>query len=341
MRIPRSLAPLLEQGLIQEVIRPLMSGKEAQVYLVISGDEERVAKVYKEAEERTFKHRVTYAEGRRTRNSRDLRAMRKHSRYGRAQDERAWRSTEVDMLYRLRDAGVRVPTPHHFIDGVLVMELVKGDDSCPAPRLGEVTLDRLQAESVFDTLLREVVKMLCAGVVHGDLSDYNVLLGRDGPVLIDLPQAVDASANQSARRILLRDVANLNGFVARYAPGRPRMRYGEEMWALYDGGELLPDTELTGRYRQARKKTDVAAFLEELDAVREEATRKRERSSAPPTEPRQRQRRPPVMEARQARPAPSRAIASPPGERPSTPRRRRRRRRRAPAEGSKTTRRPG
>ena len=282
MRTPICLGPLLEHGVIEDVIRPLMSGKEAQVYLVISGGEERVAKVYKEAQDRTFKHRAAYTEGRRSRNSRDQRAMKKHSRHGRKQDEQEWRSTEVDMLYRLRDAGVRVPTPHHFIDGVLVMELVTGANRGPAPRLGEVVLDRGQAESIYDMLLREVVKMLCAGVVHGDLSDFNVLLGRDGPVLIDLPQAVDASANQSARRILLRDVENLDRFVARYAPGRPLLRYGEEMWALYERGELHPDTELTGRYRGARKQTDVAAMLQELDVVKEIETQRQERSSRSP-----------------------------------------------------------
>lgn len=271
MRITGGLASLLEQGLVDKVVRPLMSGKEAQVYLVVSEGEERVAKVYKEANDRTFKHRVAYTEGRRVKSSRDQRAMQKRSRHGRAQDEAAWRSAEVDMIYRLRAAGVRVPTPYHFVDGVLVMELVKDADGQPAPRLGDVDMDRAAATAIFDTLIGEVVKMLCAGVVHGDLSDFNVLLGHDGPVIIDFPQAMDASHNQNARPILLRDVANLNRFLAGFGPpGRP-LQHAAEMWELYTRGELTADTPLTGRHAGSDKAVDLQGLLEELDEVEREA----------------------------------------------------------------------
>src|SRR5687768_1097712 len=220
MRIPNSLISLADEGIIEEVVRPLMSGKEAEVFLVRSGGELRVAKVYKEAQNRTFKNRAEYTEGRKVRNTRDQRAINKRSRHGRDQDEAAWRSTEVDMIYRLRDAGVRVPTPHHFIDGVLIMELITDEVGDPAPRLAEVSLSAEEAVRVFDRLLAEAVRMLCAGVVHGDLSDFNVLMGADGPVIIDLPQAVDASSNQNARKLLLRDVDNLQRFLSKFAPNR-------------------------------------------------------------------------------------------------------------------------
>ena len=249
MRIPESLATLAEYGIISEVERSLMSGKEAEVYLVIAGGERRVAKIYKEAQNRTFKHRADYTEGRKVRNSRDQRAIDKHSKHGRGQDEAAWRSTEVDMIYRLQAAGVRVPAPYHFIDGVLVMELVTGTDGEPAPRLGEVDFSPEQARAVHARLLREVVRMLCAGVVHGDLSDFNVLMGTDGPVIIDLPQAVDPSKNQNARKLLLRDVDNLQRFLRRFVPTAQHAPYAEEMWALYESNQLTPETALRGQYR--------------------------------------------------------------------------------------------
>ena len=219
MRIPDSLASLVDYGIIDEALRPLMSGKEAQVYLVMAGGRECVAKVYKDAQSRTFKHRSTYTEGRKVRNSRDQRAMGKGSRHGRAQEEAAWRSAEVEMIYRLSDANVRVPRPHNFVDGVLVMELITDADGLPAPRLGDLTmLSASEATAIFEQLLAEVVRMLCAGVVHGDLSDFNVLMGAEGPVIIDFPQAVDASSNPNARKLLVRDVENLHRFRARFAP---------------------------------------------------------------------------------------------------------------------------
>jgi RIO kinase 1 len=276
MRIPECLVSLADQGIIQEVVRPLMSGKEAEVFLVVSGGELRVAKVYKEAQNRSFKNRAEYTEGRKVRNSRDQRAIGKRSRHGRAQDEAAWRSTEVDMIYRLRDAGVRVPTPHHFIEGVLIMEMVTDAEGNPAPRLGEVRLEPDEARVVFDQLVAEVVRMLCAGVVHGDLSDFNVLMGVNGPVVIDFPQAVDASSNQNARTLLLRDVGNLQRYLARFVPGyRPRP-LAEEMWALYASSMLTPETRLRGEFRASQRRADTDAVLELIGDANYDERRRRE-----------------------------------------------------------------
>jgi RIO kinase 1 len=276
MRIPDALASLAEYGILDEVLRPLMSGKEAQVYLVRAGGELRVAKVYKEAQNRTFKNRADYTEGRKVRNTRDQRAMGKGSRHGRAQTEAAWRTTEVEMIYRLRDAGVRVPTPYHFIDGVLVMEMITDEHGEPAPRLGDVILELDGAQAVFDRLLAEVVRMLSAGVVHGDLSDFNVLMGTDGPVIIDFPQAVDASSNQNARKLLLRDVDNLHRYMARFAPERRALPYAQEMWALYERGQLTPDAKLTGRHHVAERKVSTEAVLGLIKDAASDERRRRE-----------------------------------------------------------------
>ena len=275
MKTPAGLAALLDQGLIERVVRPLMSGKEAQVDLVISDGEERVAKVYKEAQHRSFKHRTDYTEGRAAKSSRDARAISKGSKHGKAQDEAAWRSAEVDTLYRLRDAGVRVPTPHHFLSGVLVMELVKDAHGRPAPRLGEIDLTREAGEGIFHQLVREVVKMLCAGVIHADLSEFNVLLGAEGPVIIDFPQSFSAASNPNAQKILVRDVANLNRFLARFGPTERPLRHAMEMWALYARGELTPDTPLTGRYAPADSRVDLRALLEEMAEDERDEMRRR------------------------------------------------------------------
>ncbi|XXX87173.1 PA4780 family RIO1-like protein kinase [Sorangium sp. So ce145] len=276
MRIPSSLMSLADEGLIEEVVRPLMSGKEAEVFLVRSGGELRVAKVYKEAHDRTFKNRAEYTEGRKVRNSRDQRAINKRSRHGRAQDEAAWRSTEVDMIFRLHSAGVRVPIPHHFIDGVLIMELITGADGSPAPRLAEVRLNPDEAVRVFDRLLAEAVRMLSAGVVHGDLSDFNVLMGADGPVVIDFPQAVDASSNQNARKLLLRDVDNLQRFLSRFAPNRQPRPYAQEMWELYACSQLTPETRLSGRFRASSRRVDTEAVLGLISDANRDERRRRE-----------------------------------------------------------------
>ena len=276
MKVPEGLETLLDYGVIQQVIRPLMSGKEAQVYVVVAGGEECVAKVYKESDQRTFRHRADYTEGRRTRNTRDQRAMAKRTRHGRKQDEAAWRSTEVDMIHRLKDAGVRVPEPINFVDGVLVMELVKDATGAAAPRLGDLEFSAEEAKEIYHGLIRETVKMLCAGVIHGDLSDFNVLMGADGPVVIDFPQAVDPTQNRNAEKLLLRDVENLHRFLARFAPGERRRAYGEEIWALYQANRLDTKTPLSGEHRAPSGKVDtseVTALIQ--DADRDERRRRR------------------------------------------------------------------
>ncbi|MCP3985068.1 MAG: hypothetical protein GY723_11810 [bacterium] len=275
MKWPASLVALVDYGIIDEVLRPLMSGKEAQVYLVRSGAEERVAKVYKEAEGRSFRQRADYTEGRRTRNSRDQRAVDKRTRHGRAQDEEAWRVTEVDQIRRLRAAGVRVPEPHEFVDGVFVMELVKDAEGHPAPRLGDLSFSAAEAGTIYDTLIRETVRMLAADIVHGDLSEFNVLMGSDGPVLIDFPQAVDPASNRNARTLLLRDVKNLHRFLSKFAPGRKIRRLGEEMWKLYEEGKLKPDSVLKGTYRVASGPAETGAVLALIEDAKQDTLRER------------------------------------------------------------------
>ena len=284
MKTPDRLETLVDEGIVQEVIRPLMSGKEAQIYLVRVEGEEYVAKVYKEASERTFKHRTEYTEGRRTRSSRDQRAVSKRSRHGRKLDESAWRSTEVDMIYRLREAGVRVPKPINFVDGVLVMELIKNAEGDPAPRLGDLRFGAAEAHEVYQQLLQEVVRMLCAGVVHGDLSAFNVLMGADGSVLIDFPQAVDPAHNQSARKLLLRDVENLHRFLERFCPDQPTRAYGEEIWSLYESNRLSPESRLRGDYRAPEGKADTEEVLALIDDANLDEQARREGRPRKPSE---------------------------------------------------------
>lgn len=311
MKTPESLAPLVDYGVIQEVLRPLMSGKEAQVYVVLAGGKECVAKVYKEATQRTFKHRAEYTEGRRSRNTRDQRAVSKRTQHGRKQDEAAWRSTEVDMIFRLRDAGVSVPEPITFVDGVLVMELVKDAHENPAPRLGDLEFEASEIEAIYQQLIREVVRMLCAGVVHGDLSEFNVLMSAKGPVVIDFPQAVDPAHNRNARNLLLRDVENLHRFAERYAPKRSTLRYAEEMWSLYESNRLAPDTEMRGDYRAPESTVDTAEVLLLIDEVnQEEQSRRAARGEEREIESRPRPMRAVVDFTKETRPRPSTAKAA-------------------------------
>jgi RIO kinase 1 len=279
MKAPPRLQPLIEEGLIDTVVRQLMSGKEATVYVVRCGDDTRCAKVYKEATHRSFRQAVDYTENRKVKNSRQARAMAKGTKFGREAQEAAWQSAEVDALYRLAAAGVRVPKPYNFLDGVLLMELVADEHGDAAPRLNDVVFTPEQALAHHATLLREVVRMLCAGVVHGDLSEFNILLSSTGPVIIDLPQAVDAAGNNHAQRMLLRDVGNLRDFFGRFAPELLRSDYGHEMWALYEKGLLTLDSPLTGRFKHATGPVDLGGVMREIDDTREEEAMRRLRMS--------------------------------------------------------------
>ena len=276
MKIPKTIQPLVEDGLIDEVIRPLKSGKEAAVYVVVSEGEIRCAKVYKEASKRGFHKQAQYREGRKTRNSRQARAMQKNSRYGQQQQEVLWQNTEVDALYRLASANVRVPKPYNFIEGVLLMELIADADGNAAPRLNDLELSREQALEFHGLLIREVVKMLCAGIIHADLSEYNILVDSQGPVIIDLPQAVDAAANNNAAMMLERDANNLAAYFGQFAPELLSARYGKEIWKLYQSGNLHPEVPLTGRFKSSEKKADVQGIMREINDAREDALRRRQ-----------------------------------------------------------------
>jgi len=270
MKVPQRIKPLVEEGLVDEVVRQLMSGKEATVYVVRCGDEIRCAKVYKDAEQRNFRQSTAYQEGRKVKNSREARARGKGTRYGRKMQEEAWQNAEVDALYRLAAAGVRVPRPHVCFEGVLLMELVTDAAGNAAPRLNDVELSEEMALEYHAVLIDQVVLMLCAGVIHGDLSEYNILLGADGPVIIDLPQAVDAAGNSAAEAMIARDVGNLAAFFGRYAPQLLASEYGKEIWCRYQSGMLLPGAVLTGRVAAEKTPVDPGAVLRELALARKE-----------------------------------------------------------------------
>lgn len=280
MKIPPRLQPLVEDGLIDEVIHPLMSGKEASLYVVRCGRDIRCAKVYKEASKRSFKKAAQYREGRKVRNSRRARAMDKGSRYGRHQQEEAWQNAETDALRRLADAGVRVPETYGCFDGVLLMELITDDEGDVAPRLADVHLTVEQALEDHELMMHYVVRMLCAGLIHGDLSEFNVLVDAYGPVIIDLPQAVDAAANNNAQSMLARDINNMTTYYGQYAPELLTTRYAEEIWALYEDGELQPDIELTGKFADSGDTADVDAVMADIRAVLAENEARQERLRA-------------------------------------------------------------
>jgi RIO kinase 1 len=267
MKTPKRIEPLVEAGLVDEVVRPLMSGKEAAVYVVRCGDELRCAKVYKEANKRGFRQAAEYQEGRKTRNSRDARAMAKGSKYGRKEQEEAWQNAEVAALFRLANAGVRVPKPYDFLEGVLLMEMIDDGEGDAAPRLNDVDLHPDDAREFHAFMIREVVKMLCAGLVHGDLSEFNVLLDPGGPVIIDLPQAVDAAGNNHAFKMLERDVRNMAEYFGQFAPELKFTKYAKEMWALYEAGELTPETPLTGEFDDPEEEADIDAVMREIKAA--------------------------------------------------------------------------
>jgi RIO kinase 1 len=271
MRTPPGLQALIDDGIIDAVLRPLKSGKEAAVYVVQRGDEVLCAKVYKDMAQRSFQARVQYQEGRKVRGSRAMRAMGKATKFGRKEQETAWKNTEVDALYTLHEAGVSVPRPHGYFHGVLLMELVTDDEGYSAARLGEVVLEAEQARCYHTELVRDVVRMLSLGLIHGDLSEYNVLVTGQGPVIIDFPQVVSAAGNNAARDMLLRDVHNIRDSLARAAPELSDTHYGEEMWALYEQGELSAGSELTGQFIFAEGDADVAAVMASIEDARQEA----------------------------------------------------------------------
>ena len=272
---------MLDDGIIDEVVRQLKSGKEASVYVVRCGAEIRCAKVYKDLAQRSFQQRAQYQEGRKVRGSRDARAMSKSTRYGRKQQETAWKNTEVDALYQLVSAGVRVPQPYGFFNGMLLMELVTDAEGQSAPRLGEVALSPELAVEYHRFLIGQIVRMLCSGLIHGDLSEFNVLVGAHGPVIIDLPQAVNAAGNNNAFAMLERDVTNITATLGRFAPELLTTQYAAEMWALFELGELKPETPLTGIFVKDETAADVEEVMVAIDEAREEAiSRQRAREAA-------------------------------------------------------------
>ena len=275
MKTPKRLTTLVEEGLVDEVLGQLMSGKEATVYIVRCGEHIRCAKVYKEANQRSFRKAASYQEGRKVKNSRQARAMEKGSRYGRQMQEEVWQNAEVDALYRLAAAGVRVPQPHICFEGVLLMDLVVDAEGNVAPRLNDVALSEEVALEYHSLLVNQVVRMLCAGIIHGDLSEYNILVAEDGPVIIDLPQAIDAAANSTAAEMLERDVNNLRTYFSAFAPSLKDSRFGKEIWALYESGALRPDYALTGQVVLDEHLADVDAVLQQVElAIKEDEIRR-------------------------------------------------------------------
>ena len=271
MKTPPGLQPLIEDGVIDEVVRSLKSGKEATVYMVRSGATIRCAKVYRDMGQRSFQKRAQYQEGRKVRGSRQARAMSKSTRFGRKEQEAAWKNAEVDALYQLVAAGVRVPQPYGYFNDTLIMELVTDAAGNPAPRLGEVDLTPELAREYHDFLIQQIVRMLSVGLIHGDLSEFNVLVGPDGPVIIDLPQVVNAAGNNGAFAMLERDVNNIRNTLGRFAPELLETEFAREMWSLFEQGELKADSELTGRFLRDERPTDTESVLAVIDDAREEA----------------------------------------------------------------------
>lgn len=279
MKIPKQMQSLVEDGVVDDVVSQLMSGKEASVYIVRCGDEIRCAKVYKEVNQRSFKQAVQYREGRKVKNSRRARAMEKGSKFGRGEQEAVWQSAEVDALYALKAAGVRVPEPYGVVDGVLLMELITDEEGFVAPRLNDVSMSAEQALEDHHEMIEYIKRMLCAGIIHGDLSEFNVLVDEYGPVIIDLPQAVNASANNNAEWMFARDVNNMRSYYSQYVPELEQTEYAKEMWQLYQAGELFPETKLTGLFVESDELADVESILDEIDAARLEAETRELRKS--------------------------------------------------------------
>ena len=280
MKTPAGLQPLIDDGIVDEVILALKSGTEASVYVVRCGTEIRCAKVYKDMGQRSFQQRAQYQEGRKVRGSRQARAMSRSTRYGRKEQESVWKNAEVSALYQLTAAGVRVPKPYGYFNDVLVMELVTDAQGQSAPRLGEVELTPERAREFHGFIIQQVVRMLCAGLIHGDLSEYNILIDAAGPVIIDLPQAVNATGNNNAFAMLRRDVANIRETLGRFAPELLSSQFGPEMWALFSQGKLRPDSELSGEFVRDEASADIDVVMLAIDDAREEALRRQLRQEA-------------------------------------------------------------
>jgi RIO kinase 1 len=271
MKTPTALQPLIDDGVIDEVIRSLKSGKEATVYLVRSAGQIRCAKVYRDMAQRSFQKRAKYQEGRKVRGSRQARAMSKSTRFGRREQEAAWKNAEVDALYKLVAAGVRVPKPYGYFNDTLIMELVTDAAGEPAPRLGELDLSPETAREYHRFLVQQVVRMLSIGLIHGDLSEFNVLVGSHGPVIIDLPQAVNAAGNNSALAMLERDVNNIRGTLGRFAPELLETEFAREMWAQFEQGQLTADTKLSGLFARDESIVNPDGVLIAVEDAREDA----------------------------------------------------------------------
>jgi len=291
MKIPSRLLPLVEDGIIDEVLGQVRSGKEADVFMVRAGNEVRCAKVYKEAIHRSFRQSVNYQEGRRVQNSRSARAMSKRSAYGQKEAENSWITAEVEALITLSEAGIRVPKPFGFFDGVLIMELIVDESGEVAPRLNDIELSSETAQRYHAELIRQIVLMLCTGIIHGDLSEFNVLVDANGPVIIDLPQAVNAAGNNNAAMMFARDVDNMARYFGRFAPELLKSNYAKEIWSLYEKAKLHPLSPLTGEYQETRAAVDVSSVLDVIgDAQKEhqeklekqESARNSARSDLPP-----------------------------------------------------------
>ena len=233
---------LLADGVIDEVLGRLKSGKEANISLVRRGDDVLAAKVYKDRSTRSFKNNADYKEGRKVRNSRTQRAIDGGGRFGRDAAEQAWKSAEADALYKLVGSGVRVPLPVMFYEGVLLMELVKDGDGRPAPRLIDVAIEPAAAIGVYADLVAQLIAMLCCDLIHGDLSPYNILAAAEGPTIIDFPQVVSAVHSSRAEFFFLRDFDNVVRFVAGFDPSLAVHRSdGRAIWRAYVGRELTRD----------------------------------------------------------------------------------------------------
>ncbi|HEX5208965.1 MAG TPA: PA4780 family RIO1-like protein kinase [Steroidobacteraceae bacterium] len=275
MKVPKGLQPLIDDGVIDEVVRSLKSGKEATVYVVRSGPHLRCAKVYRDMAQRSFQRRAQYQEGRKVRGSRETRAMSRSTRFGRREQEHEWKNAEVHALYRLAAADVRVPRPFGYFNDVLIMELVRDAAGDPAPRLGEAELTPEVAREYHGFLMQQIVRMLSLGLIHGDLSEFNILLAAEGPVIIDLPQVVNASGNNAAYAMLERDVNNIRASLGRFAPELLETDFAREMWALYEQGELHSGSRLTGAAARDEGPVDPGSVMQVIDDAREEALRRR------------------------------------------------------------------